>query len=111
LYGVVDQAVYYIDPDFTYHHIGDLLQDATTPVSIADNGAQAILVDGSPQGYQITFPNLTARAFAPIVDNNFVGSTRADFLDSFLLLNRPDTNQWYCTTSGVIAFNGLYVGV
>ncbi len=111
LYGVVDQAVYYIDPDFNYNHIGDLLQDATTPVSIADNGQAAIVVDNSPQGYQITLPSPgVARAFAEILDQNFLGSTRTDFLDSFLLLNVPNTNRWYCTLSNQVAFNGLYVG-
>lgn len=112
-YAVIDQAVYYIDPDFNFHLLGSLLTDMTTPVSIADNGKQAIIVDGSPLGYIITFATPAApRSFAQIADANFFGSTRADFLDSFIVLNNPGTNQWYSTTSSVITpFNGLFIGV
>lgn len=109
LYGVVDQTVYYIDPDFTYHNIGQLLAPGTTPVSIADNGTDAIVVDNSAFGYDILLADHT---MTQIGDPNFVGSRRADFLDSFLLLNVPGKNQWYCTTSGVIEpFNPLYIGI
>ena len=107
LYGVVGQTVYYIDQNWNYNAIGNLISAASTPVSIADNGQNAIVVDNSVQGYNIT---LAARTMAQIADPNFLGSTRADFLDSFLLLNLPNTNQWYCTTSDQIAFNALYIG-
>jgi hypothetical protein len=116
LYAVIAQAVYYIDPDFKFNHIGDcvaLQVGSTNPVYIADNGAQAILVDGSPLGYTITFPKGgNPRTFAQIADANFLGSTRADFIDSFLVLNVPGTNQWYSTMSDAITpFNALYIGV
>jgi hypothetical protein len=108
LYAAIDQAVYYIDPNFKFNPIGNLLTDATTPVFICDNGTNAILVDGSALGYQ--WP-LATRAFGEIIDPNFFGSTRADFIDSFIVLNRPGTNTWYSTTSSVVTpFNGLYVG-
>lgn len=108
-YAVVDQALYYIDPNFIFNLIGHLLSDATTPVSISDDGTMAIVVDNSPFGYQI---NLGTRTFSQINDPNFVGSTRADFLDSFLLLNIPGKNQWYTTTSDAITpFNPLYIGI
>lgn len=108
LYAVIDQSVYYIDRDWVFHLIGNVLTPGSTPVYMSDNGADAILVDGSAQGYQIV---LATRAMTQIVDLNFLGSDRADFLDSFIILNNPGTNQWYCTTSGQIAFNGLYVGI
>jgi hypothetical protein len=42
----------------------------------------------------------------------FFGSDRADYLDSFIILNNPGTNQWYCTTSlAITPFNGLFIGI
>ena len=113
LYAIIGQQVYYIDPDFVFHTLGSLLAGSTTPAYIADNGSQAIVVDGSPQGYIITFAKGgNPRTFAQIADPNFPGSTRADFIDSFLVLNVPGTNQWYSTQSDMITpFNPLYIGV
>jgi hypothetical protein len=108
LYAVVAQAVYYIDPNWTWTLIGNLLTAATTPVSIADNGVNALIVDNSPFGYSI---NLATRAFIQVADPNFLGGTRADFIDSFIILNNPGTNQWYCTQSNSLTFNALYIGV
>jgi len=114
LYAVIDQAVYYIDPNWTFTLLGSLLFDATTPVSMADNGTSAIIVDGSGNGYEILFPTATNpnRVFAEIADPNFYGSPRADFIDSFLVLSNPGTNEWYSTESDIIVpFNALYIGV
>lgn len=107
LYASVDQNVFYIDPDFKFNLIGQLIMPGQTPVSMADNGKDVIIVDGSPQGYDI---NLASRMLTQIGDPNFFGSNRADFIDSFLILNIPVTNQWYCTLSNQIVFNALYVG-
>jgi hypothetical protein len=107
LYAVIDQNVFYIDPDFNFNLLGTTLTPGTTPASMADNGSDILLVDNSPNGYDI---NLKTRAFTQIGDPNFVGSTRADFIDSFIILNIPGTNQWYCTLSDQIVFNGLYLG-
>lgn len=114
LYAVVDQSVYYIDPNWTFTLLGTMLFDATTPVSMADNGTSAIIVDGSGNGYEIVFPTATNpnRVFSEIADPNFYGSPRADFIDSFLVLSNPGTNQWYSTESDIIVpFNPLYIGV
>lgn len=108
LYAVIDQAVYYIDPNLNFTNVGGLITDATTPVSMADNGTSAIVVDGSSNGYQIVLSN---NSFQQLVDPNFLGSTRADFQDSFIVLNKPGTNQWYSSQSSSLVFNGLYVGV
>ena len=108
LYAVVNQSLYYIDPNYVWNFVGNLITTATTPVYMADNGTTAIVVDGSPNGYQVT---LAGRAFSQITDVNFLGSTGADFLDSFICLNKPDTNEWYSTISDEIQFNALFVGV
>jgi hypothetical protein len=110
LYAVIDQAVYFINPDFVFRQIGSLLTDSITPASIVDNGVTGVIVDNSPFGYQ--FNLATPHAFSQISDPNFYGSTRADFLDSFIVFNRPGTNQWYCTPSDAITpFNALAIGI
>jgi hypothetical protein len=108
LYAVIAQRVYYIDPNWKYTQIGVVITNASTPAYMADNGTNIILVDGSAQGYTI---NLKTRVFTQITDPNFLGSTRVDFIDSFLILNNPATNQWYCTLSDTVTFNALYIGV
>jgi len=108
LYAVISQTVYYIDRDYNYTVVGNLLTSATTPVYIVDNGVSALVVDNSPQGYTI---NLTTRVMTEITDANFYGSTRADFIDSFIILNKPGTNEWYSTLSDTVTFNALYVGI
>lgn len=107
LYAVVDQTVYYINSDWVWTSLGNLLTPSNLPVSIADNGANAIVVDGDKSANNI---DLVLRTMTVIGDPNFLGSTRADFLDSFLILNNPGTNQWYCTLSNQIVFNGLFIG-
>lgn len=109
LFAVIDNSVFYIDPDFAFTNIGALLTPARTPCSIADNGTNALLVDGSPQGYNILLAQPAAQ-ITQIGDPNFMGSTRADFIDYFIILNQPGTNRWYCTLSNQIAFNALYIG-
>jgi hypothetical protein len=108
LFAAVGQNIYFVDPDFNFNLLGQLQTPALTPVSMTDNGTDLLIVDNSAQGYTIHLAN---KAFAQIGDPNFLGSTRADFLDSFIILNNPGTNQWYCTLSGQIAFNGLFIGV
>jgi hypothetical protein len=108
LYAVLGTQVFYIDPNWNFNLIGTMQANRTTPASMADNGTNIILVDGSPQGYTI---NMSTRVLTQIADPNFLGSDRADFIDSFLILNVPGTNQWYCTLSDAVTFNALYIGV
>jgi hypothetical protein len=106
LYGVLNQNVYYIDPNWTFTQIGGpLVSNVLSPVSFADNGTIATLVDGSPQGYQIT---LATNAFAQIGDPNFLGSVSSGILDTFLLYNQPGTRNFYSSLSGVVNFDPTY---
>jgi hypothetical protein len=108
LFAVVDQNVFFIDPDFNWNFLGAMPAPGNTPVSMADDGRDILIVDGSPNG---NAANIATKAFTQIGDPNFLGSTRADQIDTFIILNVPGTNQWYCTTQGAIAFNGLFKGV
>jgi hypothetical protein len=112
LYAVVGQNVYYINPDFGFTQIGQLSIPANTPVYISDNGQTAMLVDGSPNGYQINLAahGLTPGSFARIIDPNFNGADRIDFLDGYLVWNQPGTPNWQSTLLNQIAFNGLFFG-
>lgn len=105
LFGVVGSTVYYIDPNWQWTALGQIA-NLTTPVSIADNGVTAVLVDGSHAGYTIT---LVGNAFSQLVDptGTFVGSVRTDFSDTFLGFVAPRTNEWYITLSDQVAFNAL----
>jgi hypothetical protein len=108
LFAVVGSNVYFIDPNFQFNLLGHLLTPGTNPVSMTDNGTTLIIVDGTTRGYQITIAD---KAFSGVTDPNFLGGTRGDFLDSFMIFNVPNTNQWYCSMSDQAVFNSLFVGV
>jgi hypothetical protein len=108
VYAVVGQNVYYVDPNFKFNQIGVLLAQKGTPVYMADDGQNIVIVDGSANGFNV---NMTTRVMTTITDPNFLGSDRVDFIDSFLIFNKPATNEWYCSLSDEISFNALYVGV
>lgn len=107
LYCVIDQNVYYINAEYAYTLLGTLPSAVSTPVSIIDNGITAFLVDGSLFGSQI---DLATNTLTQITDPNFLGGTRADFLDGFVVLNQPNTIKWYCTESYSNVFNNLFIG-
>lgn len=90
-------------PNWTLTHIGTIKQGTNT-VSMADNGIDVVLVDGTNNGYVI---NLSTLAFSQIVDPAFYGADRVDYLDTFFVFNRPDTNQWYCSLSNSVSFDSL----
>src|SRR5262249_4517138 len=68
LYAVVNQSLYYIDPNFVWNFVGNLIPMGLGPVYMSDNGTDAILVDGSANGYTV---NLKNRTFTTINDTNF----------------------------------------
>jgi len=112
LFAVVDQNIYHIhyEDDWSWHLVGTMLQPGTVPVSMADNGSNVLVVDSSATGYNIDISS-GAHVFSQIGDPNFIGATRADYLDSFLIVNQPNSPNWYCTESNSMVFNALYYGV
>lgn len=106
LFSVIGTTVYFVNSVGVYTTIGDLAANLTTPVSISDNGNDAVIVDNTAAGYTV---NLTTFAFGPIVDPTglFVGATKTDYSDTFMAFNAPGTNEWYITLAGQIAFNIL----
>jgi hypothetical protein len=110
-YAVIGKAVYYIDPNWQFNFLGNLIANRGTPASMIDNSKGVLVVDGSPQGYSINLTGNPLRQLTQIADPNFFGADRVDFLDTFLIYNIPGTNQWGCTLPDQIAFNGLFVGI
>lgn len=109
LYAVVGVNVYYVDQNWNFILLGSITA-GTTPTSMADNGEHAgndlVLVDGTTNGYTIT---LSTNAFAPIVDPTglFSGSDIVQYLQTFFLFNKPNTQNWYISLSDSVSFNAL----
>lgn len=118
LYYVAGNVVYYVDPSWVPTSIGTITPGITTPVSFADNGTAAILVDGSGSGWQI---DLNSRVMTSIssTDNSppagsstvyaFYGANRVDMLDGYAILNYPGTQSFYCTYNNEIVFDATYL--
>src|SRR6266446_5726898 len=75
------------------------LVTATGVVSMADNGLELIVVDGTTAGYLLT---LSTNAYTAITDDAFFGADRVAFFDGYFVLNHPGTQQIY--------ISGLYAG-
>lgn len=102
IYGVVDRNVYLITGSvgigYTFVMLGTLLTDSGALVYAADNGLVLIIVDGTNNGYAV---DLTTNNFGVILDPDFLGADRVDYLDTFFLFNVPATNKWYISLSEV----------
>lgn len=112
LYAVVGQNIYYIDPSWTWHLLGQVGTNNEKPASFSDNGVTAVVVDGSAGGWTV---DLLTNAFAQIVDSTgtFQGARKVDFIDTFLLFGPvppTDSNAFISTTSNQVQFNPLFVG-
>lgn len=95
LYAVVNGTVYYVSEKYEWTVLGSI-PPTSTPVNFADNGLVVIAVDGSATGYAI---DMTTRSFAAITDPTFYGAVNVAYLDTFFILNRPGTPQFYISLS------------
>lgn len=75
------------------------------PVSMADNGQQCVIVDGSKSGYQVT---LADYSLDMLDDPAFYGADNVYFLDGRFVFNRPGTGQFYLSNLYATSFNALY---
>lgn len=106
LFEVIDNNVYYTDASWARHLLGTI-NIGLSPVFMRDNGTVAVIVDGSASGWVI---NLTTHSFAAISDAAFYGADRVDYMDTYLIFNRPGTTQIYLSPqnwNGVTAFDAL----
>lgn len=94
--------VYRVSSSYVATYIGGI-STSSGPVSITDNGTDAVLVDG-PNGYVI---NLATSAFNQITDPAFYGADKVDYLDNYFIFNRPGTQQFYISEIASTNFNAL----
>jgi hypothetical protein len=107
---VAGSGVYAIAPDASYTHLGDITAGPRTPVSIADNGNTAVIVDGTPNGWQIDLASLAFSALGGATDDPdgfFSGADRVDYLDTYFMFNKPNTPQFYISGSLAVTFDSL----
>jgi len=107
IYVVAGSGVYLIDPTaWTGSLLGSITSGVTTPVSMQDNTQSMVIVDGSANGWTI---DLTSNAFATISDPSglFAGADRVDYIDTYLVFNKPNTPQFYSSDSLAVTFDNL----
>lgn len=108
VYAVGGDTVYKVDPaSWAATALGTITPGLMTPVSMADNGLDMVIVDGSANGWRVT---LVGDVFAPIPnpDGTFYGADRVDYLDTYLLFNKPKTPQFYSSDSLALTFDPLW---
>jgi hypothetical protein len=105
LYVVFGTQLWTVGNAYVITLIGNLGADSGLPVSMCDNGTTLFVVDGSTNGWTV---DLATNAFAQVTDPAFYGSSRVDFIDTFLIFNWPGTQTFYISNSNDITFNSLY---
>lgn len=93
LFAVVGDSLYEIDQNGTPTARGSLATNAG-PVSMADNGVQLVVVDGS-KGYSLT---LASNAFVQIADPDWPAADRVAYQDGYFILNSTGTGQFFITS-------------
>lgn len=106
LYAVGGDTVYLVSTaDWSSTALGTITTMRPYPVSMMDNGLTMVIVDGTSGGWTIDLPS---NAFAAINDTAFYGADRVDYLDTYLLFNKPGTPQFYTSDSLATTFDSLY---
>lgn len=106
IYAVGGDTVYLVNPnDWSASALGTIATLKSQPVSMQDNGNTMVIVDGTTHGWTI---DLASHAFAIITDEAFYGADRVDYLDTYLLFNKPGTPQFYTSDSLATTFDSLY---
>ena len=109
LYVVSASSVYWVSfPGgvWTGNLLGSITPGLTTPVSMADNGLDMVIVDGSANGWVV---NLAANTMAPLVDPSglFVGADAVRYLDTYFVFNMPGTPKFYWSLPLSTSFDPL----
>lgn len=94
-YVVVANKVYTVSSAYVWTLLGTIGSN-TGFVSMKDNTLCCVIVDGSSSGWVI---KLSDNSFGSISSTNFFGANTVDYLDTYLIFNRPNTNQFYFTYS------------
>jgi hypothetical protein len=101
-FAVQGAGFYEVYSDGTSTLLGTLLTNSG-PVCLKDNTFQLVVVDGL-YGYSL---DLSTNQFQRITSEAFYGADRVDFLDTYLIFNKPNTNQFYFTNLAEVTFDAL----
>lgn len=113
VFAVANTSLYNITSSWQWNLISALTpatQDAvtprSTPVSMVDNGTTLFIVDGSSTGWYCDVNELTGFTImsANYYPGNqqevgFYGADKIDYSDTYFILNKPGTNEFYISTS------------
>lgn len=92
LYAVSGEALFSIDSSGTATNLGTI--SGTSQVGMADDGSNLVIVNGV-KGYVYNGSTL-----AEITDTDFVPASKVYFLDTYFILQRTDTQQFFISESG-----------
>lgn len=110
LYAVCYDTLYWVDDTFTFTALGTIAP-GTTPVSMADNGTKLVLVDGTTGGYVVDLATRVMFVIDPALtvpnEQGFYGADKVDYIDTFFVLNKPQTPIFYCSGSEDTTFDPL----
>lgn len=104
LYYVVGYSLYSVSSQWVMTLVGTLQQSPNTLVSMADNGVDIMVVDGSANGYVV---NLATNAFTTINNAAFYGANFVQYVDTYFVLNRPGYPTMYISMSNSTDFDSL----
>lgn len=108
VYAVAGSGVYRLHPDagWAFDRLGDIAP-GSAPVSIAENGLDLVIVDGSDQGWHVT---LASDTFGRILDSTgtFRGGSSVGYLDTYLLFSVPSTPEFQSSDSLALTFDPLW---
>lgn len=97
LFAALGQSIFYLNSAQQWTLVGSM-KTSTGVVTMVDNGEVLLAADGSANLYVV---DLSTHAFTILSGGQIYGATHVDYLDTFLIFNRPGTNQFYITSSNL----------
>jgi hypothetical protein len=105
-FAVIGSALFQQTGAGTAHTLVGIIDDTTYTVSMTDNGTSLVAVTPSG-GWTCDLAN-PAATFRRITDAAFYGANRCDFIDTFLIFNKPGSQAFYVSDSNAVTFDPLY---
>jgi hypothetical protein len=92
LYVVSGRYLYKVTTSYVATQLG-LVTDASTPVSMSDNGTQVVIACDGPMFVYNTITNV----FAQVTDPDFPGALTVSFLDGYFVFIEPSSQKVWVT--------------
>lgn len=104
LYVCAGNKLYTISTSWVATSVGTI-NTSGGPVSMADNGIDLVLVDGSNGWYTA----LGSSSLTQITDPNYLGNaTQVRYQDGVFIFNIPGTNQFFVSDQLAVTFSGYF---